>query len=269
MSILQVDLIRQSLSQTTRESLTKLEVFREIGSTNSYLLEAKIPTTGKLHVAIAEQQTAGRGRREKKWYSPAGAGLWMSVAYTFVAPPANLPALTLAIGATVADEFANLGVGNISLKWPNDLLVDGRKLGGILVESCAGGMTAVAGIGINTALPMDANRHVKAAWRPIDLRSLLPDAPSVDALAARLIERLGPALQQFDNAGFEPFFAVWSKFDALTGREVVVSRGDTVETGVAQGITHDGALVLRTEEGQRHIVSGSVSIVIDCMEAIA
>ena len=268
MNKLLVELIRESVSPLTLDSLTDIETFREIGSTNTYLLEAENPAPGSIRVVIAEQQTAGRGRRDKKWYSPPGAGLWMSIAYTFVAAPTNLSALTLAIGATLADEFSALGVANISLKWPNDLLVDDRKLGGILLESCSGGMTTVIGIGINLLLPDDASHHVEGKQSPIDLDELLPTVPPIESLASRLVERLLPALQKFDRDGFDSFVEAWSKFDAMAGRKIVVQQEGLEERGTAQGIGSDGALMLRTDQGLRRIVSGSVRVV-ECEGEVA
>lgn len=268
MNTISADWIRRSISAIARESLAELETFREIGSTNSYLLTAGKPIPGHMRVAIAAQQTAGRGQRDKPWYSPPGAGLWMSVAYSFTVRPANLSALTLAVGTAVANELADLGVSGVLLKWPNDLLVDDRKLGGILLESCANGMTAILGIGINMALPNKADEHIRAAKKPIDLGSVLAAVPSVDALAARVIERLCTTLQKFDRDGFESFATEWSRRDALAGREIVVNREGSRETGIAHGIAADGALLLRNGAGLQRIVSGSVSI-IDCEEAVA
>lgn len=264
--------IRQSLSPETCQSLDALDTFNEIDSTNRYLLEAEKPLPGSLRVAIAKAQTCGRGRHGKDWYSPAGAGLWMSIGYTFAAPPSTLPALTLAIGATLAEELRDIGVVDIGLKWPNDLLVGGRKLGGILVESCAAGMTAITGVGINIALPKNANSHIKTGNMPIDLGELLPVVPDVEWLAAKLIERLGVTLQKFDRDGFDAFVESWSAFDVLAGNEVVVQRLDAEQTetvhGIAHGIAADGALMIDGDEGIQRIVSGSVSLV-DCEEAVA
>jgi len=268
MNTISADWIRRSVSPITQKLLTRIEVFREIGSTNSYLLAAGKPMPGQMRVAIAEQQTAGRGRRDKQWYSPPDAGLWMSVAYSFTVRSANLSALTLAVGTAVANELADLGVSGVLLKWPNDLLVDERKLGGILLESCANGMTAIVGIGINMALPNKADEHIRAVRKPIDLSSVLEVVPSVDALAARVIERLRAALQKFDRDGFESFAPEWSRLDALAGREIVVNRAGIRETGIAQGIAPDGALLLRNDAGLQRIVSGSVNIM-DCEEAVA
>jgi BirA family biotin operon repressor/biotin-[acetyl-CoA-carboxylase] ligase len=262
------DSIRRSLSPGARQSLAELECFHEIGSTNTYLLECPVPTPGMMRVAIAEHQTAGRGRRDKDWYSPSRSGLWMSVAYTFNMRPESLSSLTLAVGATLADELSSLGVRNIGLKWPNDLVVEGRKLGGILLESCANGATAVAGIGINMALPQDATVHIGAENVPIDLASILPAVPSLESLAARLIDRLRSALLQFDNDGFNSFVVEWSRFDTLAGVEIAVRSPDGEEIGMAQGISDDGELLLKNDSGLRRIVSGSVRIV-DCGEAVA
>lgn len=261
------DLIRRSLSQVTLQSLAELSTFREIGSTNSYLLECPEPSPGLMCVAIAGYQTSGRGRQGRRWHSAAGSGLWMSIAYTFESRPANLSALTLAIGASLADELVMLGVREIGLKWPNDLMVGDRKLGGILLESRSGGMTAVTGIGINTALPQDIDNHIEAGIEPVDLLSTLAAPPSIDHLAARIIERLQATLHQFDKDGFESFVAAWSRFDTLAGLEVVVRSGDSEEIGTAQGITADGALLLKGQQGIKRVVSGSVRIV-DCAEAV-
>lgn len=267
MNKLNADSIRCLLPQATLQSLAELSTFSEIGSTNSYLLQRPEPSPGMMSVAIAEQQTSGRGRRGRRWYSPSRSGLWMSLAYTFDSRPANMSALTLAIGASLADELVILGVSETGLKWPNDLMVGDRKLGGILLESSSGGMTAVAGIGINTALPQDANDHIEAGIEPIDLSSILTDPPSIDHLAARIIERLQATLHQFDRDGFKSFVAGWSRFDTLAGLEIVVRSGDVEQTGTAQGITDDGALILKGKHGIERIVSGSVRIV-DCREAV-
>ncbi|NOX68574.1 MAG: biotin--[acetyl-CoA-carboxylase] ligase [Gammaproteobacteria bacterium] len=268
MNTISAERIRQALSPCTHKSLAGIEVFREIGSTNSYLLEAEKPMPGHMRVALAEQQTAGRGRQDKSWYSPPGAGLWMSIAYSFTVRPANLSALTLAVGSTVANELAALGVAGVLLKWPNDLLIDERKLGGILLESCANGMTAVVGIGINMLLPKNTDKHIKASRPAIDLDAVLAVVPSIDILAARVIERLRETLQTFGRDGFASFAPEWSKLDALAGREIVVDQAGVRETGTARGIAPDGALLLHNGDGLRRVVSGSVSIV-DRKEAVA
>jgi BirA family biotin operon repressor/biotin-[acetyl-CoA-carboxylase] ligase len=243
-------------------------VFREIESTNTFLLNAARPAAGDMRVAIAHAQTHGRGRHGKDWYSPAGAGLWMSIAYTFMTPPKTLPALTLAIGVTLAKELRELGVVDIALKWPNDLLVGSRKLGGILLESRANGMTAIVGIGINLALPKNANCHIKTGNMPVDLRELIPTIPAIELLAAKLIEHLGTTLRLFDQNGFASFATAWSEFDALVGSRVSVQSSGVEQTGIACGIAADGALLIDSNAGMLRVVSGSVNL-IDCEEAVA
>lgn len=260
--------LRRSLSETTRLSLVDLEFFEEIGSTSTYLLGCENPLPGMMRVAIAAHQIGGRGRRDNIWHSPAGAGLWMSLAYSFTASPTHPPALTLAIGATLADEMVRLGIRDIKLKWPNDLMVDDRKLGGILLESSGRAMTVVAGVGINVKLASDADSAATKGYAPTDLSRHLSSAITIDELAVRVIERMREALQEYDARGIESFTSDWTRFDWLKGKQVVIGRAGHEDTGIADGISDDGALLLRTKDGLQTIVSGTVRVV-DHQEAVA
>ena len=111
-----------------------LEVFGEIDSTNSYLLNVPPPPAGRFRVAIAEHQTGGRGRMDRRWVSPAATGLCLSIAYTFTDTPSDLSCATLAVGIAIAEALEEIGILGIGLKWPNDLVFRGGKLGGILTE---------------------------------------------------------------------------------------------------------------------------------------
>jgi len=120
MSLLTADSIRAPISGESRSHLDILEVFSEIGSTNSYLLDQPCPAPGRYRVALAEHQTAGRGRMDHGWYSPPSSGLCMSMAFTFRRTPENLPSLSLAIGTGIAQTLERLGIRGIGLKWPNE-----------------------------------------------------------------------------------------------------------------------------------------------------
>lgn len=149
------DVIRRSLDEATARRLEILEVFSEIDSTNTYLMQQPGPFPGQVRVAVTDNQTAGRGRHGRTWQSPAGSGLCLSMAYSFASSPADFPALTLAIGLGAISALQSLGVGGVQLKWPNDLIVMNGKLGGILTEAqtqSAGAVTVVTGIGLNVDL---------------------------------------------------------------------------------------------------------------------
>ena len=256
--------IRDSLPPKLAERLEHIEWFAELDSTSSYLLAAPRPEVNQWRVAIADEQTAGRGRGANQWHSAPGAGLWMSGAYTLASTPDSLGGITLAIGAAVAETLTSLGVSDIRLKWPNDLIVDDRKLGGILLDSsptAAGGMSIVCGLGINSRLPaaqvLNEVIEASAALFPIDLESVLTDVPTNEALAATMLESMVRTLDRFESDGFAPFIPRWSAFDWLAGRRVVVQGNDQL-TGIAEGISEQGELIVREGDTVHYVISGSV-----------
>ncbi len=135
MASLDPERIEKGLTSSTRSLLTALEVFDSIGSTNTYLASASPPLPGKLRVAIADEQTSGRGRHNREWVSTRGKGLYQSIAWAVRPRRNDLSALTLALGVGVLDALATLGVDEVMLKWPNDLVARDAKLGGLLVET--------------------------------------------------------------------------------------------------------------------------------------
>ena len=135
MSKLDADAIRASLGEAAGLRLEALELFPEIESTNSYLMQGAAPAAGAIRVALTDNQVAGRGRHGRTWQSPPGSGICLSMGYTFAAQPEKLPALTLAIGLGVIEALESIGIDGVALKWPNDLVADASKLGGILTEA--------------------------------------------------------------------------------------------------------------------------------------
>src|SRR5215471_14421885 len=187
--------LRRALGASTAARVARLEVLWEIDSTNRYLLASPPPQVGRLAVCVAEYQSAGRGRRGRRWRAPLGAGLCLSVSWQFAAAPRDLAALTLAVGVVARRALAEVAQVDIALKWPNDLALDERKLGGILIELSAeaqGRCHVVAGIGINVALPPESLAALSDWPRgAIDLATAKGAAPPPRALlAARLIDGL-------------------------------------------------------------------------------
>jgi BirA family biotin operon repressor/biotin-[acetyl-CoA-carboxylase] ligase len=263
--MLDVNQIRQPISDLPRARLDLLEVFAELESTNSYLLEQVAPPPGRFRVVLAEHQTAGRGRMDRVWHSPPSSGLCMSMSYTFAEAPKNLPSVTLAIGVGLAEALKKLGFSGVGLKWPNDLVVCDGKLGGILTEvrsTSAKAMTIVVGVGINVDLGCSpgASRITSSIGYASDLASCLADLPSRSVISAGMIEGLFNTLAAFEDEGFDRFYAAWERFDWLRGQRVSVETAGGAQRGVCQGIDIDGALLLRTELGQKRIISGSIKL---------
>lgn len=263
MTELDAGTLRRLLADVTRDRLDDIEVFREIDSTNTYLKKQTAVAPGRIRVAIADHQTAGRGRHDRAWLSKPGGSICLSVAYTFHCRPANLPALTLALGVGAANALATLGVPELRLKWPNDILVAQSKLGGILTESqirSGSDTTIVAGIGINVDLPELDKSASKLAWahNATDLHSVMDDPPDRDYLSSAVIDGLFAAFEAYDREGFDRFAGEYEAYDGLSGKLIVVQTPAGEVKGVAAGIDDVGALLVNAESGQLRITTGSI-----------
>jgi len=226
------------------------------GSTNSVLL-AQAPAAPVL--LVAEEQTAGRGRRGRRWLGAPGAGLSFSLARRLRRPLRELAALSLVAGVAAARALRALGVP-AELKWPNDLVAGGGKLGGILVETRAAGheTLAVFGIGINLRGAETLSRRLR---RPIASLDQFIGSSDGDLVLQKISMALMSAIDAFEAEGFEAAKKEWETMHAYAGRRVKVrlANGRSV-TGIAAGLDVDGALSLRTRSGIRSIRSGTVRV---------
>jgi BirA family biotin operon repressor/biotin-[acetyl-CoA-carboxylase] ligase len=259
LDLLDAAAIRARLTRAVARRLDALDVEWEIDSTNAALLRR--PAGSRAQVCLAERQSAGRGRRGRHWVSPLAAHLYLSLQRRFDGGIAALAGLSIAAGVAAAEAVRALGYAQVGLKWPNDLVVDGRKLGGILIEfggEDGGSARAVVGIGINVRMPASAAPAIDQPW--IDLQSLGESPPSRNELAAALIAALLDALDEFALHGLVPFLPRWRALDALRDREVEVIAGTRRATGIALGIADSGALRVRHADGERDYHSAEVSV---------
>lgn len=255
--------IRGRLPADVSASLREFEVHEQVDSTSDRLLAARQLPAGRFDACLAEFQDAGRGRRGRRWVAPFASGICLSMSWNYRDAPATLGALSLAAGVATLRALGRLGIGGLSLKWPNDIVQADAKLGGILVDlrgEAAGPALVVVGVGINVRLP----RAVRAALAAegvatVDLATL-GRAPARNALAAVLIAELHQALGEFGARGMTAFADEWATADALSGRAVRVLHGDQHFDGVARGIDAHGALLLEAGGRRHRIVSGEVSV---------
>ena len=257
--LLDADAICDALTDAARAQVASLDVAWSIDSTNSALLREQTPGQGAA-VLLAERQSAGRGRRGRAWESPLAANLYLSVARHFGGGLARLGGLSLVAGVALGESLHGLGHADARLKWPNDVLVGMRKLGGILVEGGGehgGPVRAVVGIGLNVRMP-DVDTGIDQPW--IDLATVGGALPSRNAVAASILSHLLPALETFDEAGLAPFLPRYASLDGLAGRSITVHAGDGEHVGHALGIAADGSLRVGLADGERVFHSGDVSV---------
>jgi BirA family biotin operon repressor/biotin-[acetyl-CoA-carboxylase] ligase len=263
---LAADRIREKLSPGVRSRVRSLEVAWSVGSTNTVLLSRPNPPNGSSEVMLAEYQTAGRGRRGRAWLAPPGGAICLSLSWTFRDVPADLSALGLVIGVCELRALHRLGVTGAKLKWPNDLQVDERKLGGILIELRAetdGPACVVIGIGLNVALGAPLLAKIAEAGNvATDLITAGLAEPLRNTVAATLLDSCIGGLLEFERDGLRPFIENWRDADALQGRMVDVKGGaGEVTQGLARGVDLHGALLIETpHEGLKKFVSGEVSV---------
>ncbi|MGI9224997.1 MAG: biotin--[acetyl-CoA-carboxylase] ligase [Woeseiaceae bacterium] len=256
--------IRRFVDETAAARLDDLEIFEEIASTNSYLMQAPVPVPGQIRAAVTDNQIAGRGRHGRTWQSPPGSGLCLSLAYTFAKQPANLPALTLAIGLGAVEMMQTLSITGVQLKWPNDLVFMDGKLGGILTEAQAqagGSVTVVTGIGMNIDLGEQGDFRVETdgALPVVDLKRHVAELPDRNRIAATLVSGMTKTFVDYDAGGFGVFAERWAEHDWLLGRELTVDLAQRQISGIGAGVADDGALLIDTPSDGRHrVTSGSV-----------
>jgi len=256
--------IRALLAEAARERVKRLDTLWTVGSTNTLLLERANPPVGSSEVLLAEYQTAGRGRRGRTWVAPPGGSICLSLSWMFREVPRDLGALGLVVGVCALRALRLLGADQVGLKWPNDLLVDGCKLGGILVELRAesgGPACVVIGIGVNVTLGAPLLQKIGTmGLAATDLAATGLKETSRNAVAAGLISSFVRGLLEFERDGLKPFAQEWTEADALRGRPITVTAAAGFTKGVARGIDLDGALLVETPQGLLRFISGDVSV---------
>jgi BirA family biotin operon repressor/biotin-[acetyl-CoA-carboxylase] ligase len=243
--------------------LRALDIVAVTGSTNEDLLAGPAGDADR-RALLAEQQTGGRGRRGRAWFSPPRRNVYLSLGWRLHAPLEVLAFLPLVAPLAVIDALEGLGATGVGVKWPNDLVTDQGKLGGCLVELRPDGAARLAVIGVGLNVHLSGAPGVEAidqAW--VDLDALVSGI-SRSRVAGRMLGALVEAVQRFEHRGFEPFRAAWSARDVLAGREVELraQAGDgsaAPRRGVCRGLGPGGGLLLERDGEVREFFAGDVS----------
>lgn len=243
-------------SQITQGQVAVLPV---IDSTNQYLLD-RIGTLQSGDACVAEYQQAGRGRRGRKWFSPFGANLYLSMYWRLEQGPAAAIGLSLVIGIVMAEVLRDLGASQVRVKWPNDLYLQDRKLAGILVEltgKTGDAAQIVIGAGINLAMRKVESDVINQGWINLQEAGIAIDR---NTLAVRLINELRAALELFEQEGLTPYLSRWEKLDNFINRPVKLIIGDKEIVGISRGIDTQGALLLEQDGTTKAWMGGEISL---------
>ena len=262
MELLDEAAIRTELQHLVSElqmSTLDLEIHRVTQSTNDVVMQRLVESQSTAILCVAEMQTAGKGRRGRRWISPFGRNVYLTYGRFIGRQLSELGGLSLVVGMVVVDVLRAMGLERVGLKWPNDILLGGGKLGGILLElraSDAGGIGLVAGVGLNLALNVKESLSIDQPWSAISSQLEMPRNILLGTLGGRIVN----AIQAFEDVGFDSFAEKWSEYNLYTGQQVTVIRGSETISGIDSGVDQEGNLLLRTGAGLEVHNSGEVSM---------
>ncbi len=256
--------IRAAMGRARAHRMQSLGLAFDVDSTNTRLLAAAPPPHGYADVLLSELQHAGRGRRGRHWVAPFGGSIALSMSWSFIDASQASPALSLCVGVAVVRALLRSGAAGVGVKWPNDIWLDDRKIGGVLIEmraEASGPAHVVIGVGINvTLVPAMRARIETSGTRVAAVADACAAPPSRNFIAGAIIDELLSMLTDFERGGFAAFREAWTALDVLRDRPVQVLMGEQVISGTACGVNTQGALRLEREGRLHEFVSGEVSL---------
>lgn len=255
--------LRQYIRPEINKLIGQIQIEQRVDSTNNLALDVLQSCHQSGVVCIAEEQTAGRGRRGRQWLAPLGAGFYGSIGWIFDDGVAALQGLSLAVGLAVAQALDGEIGAPVGLKWPNDLMLGGAKLGGILIEMHLDGegrCLVVVGVGVNMMLPPGVEQQV--GRKIADLSGCATKgAIQRNLIGARIIESVVALLSDYGVGAFAGMREAWCRRDVLSNMPVEVHGGSGLESvGIARGVDVHGSLIVETPAGMKYINSGEVSL---------
>jgi len=234
-------------------SIKTSEVFDEMTSTNDWGMRNCASADRLPALCIADRQTSGRGREGRSWFSPAGQNVYLSLVMPFLSAPNCLQGLSLVMALAVAEALNSIDV-NVKLKWPNDILLNGKKLAGLLIETklSAQNICVVVGLGLNVAMTKSSVEAIDQPWT-----SLVAERPELDisrnALVALLVSHMLRMFKQFQEQGFQSFHEQWQQWDYLMGKRISYTREKITAEGLVQGIAEDASLLITSSHGTKRL----------------
>ena len=253
--------IFDSIEPDKRSDIKDIDVLWEVDSTNKYLMDLAREGQESGSICLAERQIQGRGRRGRQWISPLGGNIYLSVLWKLPFGPAQLSGLSLAIATSVVDTLHNIGLKEVGVKWPNDIVWRERKLAGILLEiggESAGPSFAIVGLGLNLQLNKEFAGEIDQPW--VDLDTIVKKPIERNKLVAGLISAIIQTFKRFEQDGLKPFLPKWRQYDQYAGKNAVLHLENESIPGVISGIDDHGSLLLEYNGKITRHHSGDVSL---------
>lgn len=255
--------IFSSMDPVAGDCLQNFTLLQQVDSTNSYLLATPFGTGAS--VCLAEQQSAGRGRRGRTWVSPYGKNIYLSCTWTFESGVSALEGLSLAVGVALIKALEECGLSGLGLKWPNDVLWEGRKVAGILLEmtgDASGQCRVVVGIGMNVDMDVDSSSAIDQPWVNLQeiAAALSVNLVSRSVIVAKLLNHLLLLLEGYQAQSFSAWRDCWLQLDVFSGQEVSIFSGARESVGVARGVDESGALLLERDGVLERCCGGEISV---------
>ena len=255
-SVLSADKIRSGLNSKSNSLINRFDVIFETGSTNKTIVSQQ--SDSNYTVLLSESQTDGSGRRQKKWVSPLGENIYCSIKFQ-IENSNNIHFIPLLTAVSICKSLQKIGIPDCQIKWPNDLYLEDKKLGGILVESRYNadlGHTIIVGIGLN--INMDSNHEIDQSWTSLFKHSntIFDRNIIISTILSDLIEKY-EHVSEFKK---DQFMLDWKLLDYLNGREIIIIEDNSTYSAISLGISDDGALLVEHKQNKKKIYSADVSV---------
>ncbi|MEC8924344.1 MAG: bifunctional biotin--[acetyl-CoA-carboxylase] ligase/biotin operon repressor BirA [Pseudomonadota bacterium] len=259
-----IDLLNaEQIAAASELPKSMLNVSSIVGSTNDDLKQ--LSDTQQLpqgYAILAEAQTQGRGRRGKQWISPFGTNLYISLYWRLEEGLGRAMGLSLAVGLAIARVLREqLNIKNVSVKWPNDVYIENKKVAGILIDIDSledGSARCVIGVGINLTLPDTAAQSIDQAWTDVNSHLALP--LQRNRFAGRLHQYLVRTLTDYENSGFGQFATLWREYDKFDTKPVRLLLGERKVDGLCRGVDETGALLVEVDGSVKRFFGGEISV---------
>lgn len=253
--------IQAAIDRSGLKNKVNVHVFEEIDSTNQWIKDNSLMVGNEQLLCVAESQSSGRGRSGRSWVSPEQSNVYMSFSYLPGVSRNNISPLSLVIGLALVRVLSRKGVLGLSLKWPNDVLLNGKKLAGILIESQLSNreLVMIIGIGVNVRMPVGIDIDSDIGWA--DLSNESSECLDRNEIIADLYTESMTMISKVLASDFSIYKAEWKSYDAFANKAIkVIDRGVVTNSGINAGIDENGCLLISSPAGVKKVYSGDVSL---------